>query len=404
VPGQVEVPAAGTGNVAGGSGTNVPGDPSVLGVGDAPSRAVMDDLVAARVRLMETESALMVARSSAKKARRKSTSTDLIVLLRKAFRGHVWRSIKFITSEKQRRLLCIKVLKASGLPNKFNEQGKLTSDGAEFIKDHAGTFSFILNDTRSYTQTGMKNAAFDYMTSNQTYDFPSNEEFLKILRRDQDCNRELFAWWWEDFMPKADASADHWNKETKYFGCLSTAHPPDSPGEPYITPSTEAYAMLMIMNCRDKWPKLKAIKDSSSERCIYTKKKGAKAKPGARQIDTSADQDFLGKYTRTDSGQKEFGGWTHEGLLKYKELVQLNKEGRKKATTPALEARILSLLREKNGIVGRNYEEYEELKKGRKRPMTLTAEVEGLFTDDEDEDDEEEYEDDEDVPRRVEGV
>ena len=117
MPGQVEVPAAGTGNVAGGSGTNVPGDPSVLGVGDAPSRAVMDDLVAARVRLMETESALMVARSSAKKARRKSTSTDLIVLLRRAFRGHVWRSIKFITSEKQRRSLCIKVLKASGLPN-----------------------------------------------------------------------------------------------------------------------------------------------------------------------------------------------------------------------------------------------------------------------------------------------
>mmetsp|Transcript_15170 Transcript_15170/g.24551 ORF Transcript_15170/g.24551 Transcript_15170/m.24551 type:complete len:81 (-) Transcript_15170:656-898(-) len=80
---------------------------------------------------------MMAARSFAKKARRKATSTDLMVLLRKAFRGHVWRSIKFITSEKQRRLLCMKVLKASGLPNKFNEQGQLTSDGAEFINEHA---------------------------------------------------------------------------------------------------------------------------------------------------------------------------------------------------------------------------------------------------------------------------
>ena len=109
------------------------------------------------------------------------------------------------------------------------------------------------------------------------------------------------------------------------------------------------------------------------------------AKPGTHVINTTEDPNAVGKYTKQDAGQRKFGGWTKDGLQKYMELVKLNKEGWKKATTPTLEDEILQRLREKHKIQEDNWAEYKRIKWGRNTLALVKEEIDWLFTDDEDE-------------------
>jgi hypothetical protein len=271
----------------------------------------------------------------------------------------------------------------ANLSGKFTTDGKLTPQGSEFVENYGWTVNKILNDHHSYCQNAMKDACIAWMKDNKKEKLPSNEEFMKILTRDPGVDKKLFAWWWETYMPKATGNQKIWNEKNKYFGNLSTHCPPGMPRDVFITPSTEAWGMLLIMNCRERWPKIMQLKKASSARITYTKGGKASHKAGTTIVDVRTEPDFLGVYTRSDAGQKKFGGWSAEGLKKYKELVQLNKEGRAKDTTPALEAEVLAQLRMNNGIVGDNWEDHKKAASGDDTAVAAHAEVDGLFDMDE---------------------
>ena len=147
----------------------------------------------------------------------------------------------------------------------------------------------------------------------------------------------------------------------------------------YITPSTEAWGMLFIMNCRERWPMLMAEKEKSSARITYVKSDKGATKSGTKYINLSSNPGFLGKYTKTDSGQKQFGGWSQEGLLLYTKLVQENKKARAKPETVALEQAILDKLRVDNEISGANWAEHKKAAAGDTDGTADAGEVEGLF-------------------------
>jgi len=182
-------------------------------------------------------------------------------------------------------------------------------------------------------------------------------------------------------MPKAAGVSKVWNDQIKYYGLLSTHHPLDSPEKIYITPQTEAFAALIWENSRDRWPLLFAHKSKNPGRITYVKDKSKKGniKPGYTAIDISENDKFKGKYTKSDSGQTAMGGWSADGLRRYVDLVKINKEARKKRTTPDLENKILGIVRKQAGIKGNTSEEQRRIYLGQEAERPQMEEVTGLL-------------------------
>jgi len=332
----------------------------------------------ATLRLKEEKEAAAAAPSLSKKPRNDANDA-VIVLLKETLKEKVWPLIKFVSSDKQMQQLAMFTLKQSGLQERFNERGQITTSGREFVDAYAGTVNKLLNDHRSSCQNSMKEVTIAYMTANRLEELPDNEEFLKILRRDKDVNKDLFVWWWDVYLPKAAGSAKVWNHTNKFYGLISEHHPPGKPDNLYITPSTEAWGMLLIENCRKRWPKLKAIKQKGVK-LVYTKGKSkTPAKPGTKQIDVSAQPEFLGTYTNCDAGQKKFGGWSSLGLRRFADLVKMNKHGRKKETTVGLEQAVLDLVRSNHDITCDTWEEEKRKSRGSKPPPAPAEEIVDLF-------------------------
>jgi len=269
----------------------------------------IDDLQAKLMQAKGTIQELAGAPAS-KKARLSKAYDATHVLVRDTVKEKVWRVVKFISSEKQMAQLAVLTLKKTEFLGKFDSTGKPTYDGAKWLENNAIVVNRMLNDHRSYCQTAMKEVCITWMKDNNKKKLPSNTEFMKILNRDPGVDKKLFAWWWDSYMAKAAGSSKIWNKKNKYFGLLSTHAPPGSPKEVYITPSTEAWGLLLIENCRERWPKLMAIKEKNSARITYTKSTPSATKAGTHHINMSTDPLFLGTYTNTDSGQRRFGGWS----------------------------------------------------------------------------------------------
>ena len=87
----------------------------------------------------------------------------------------------------------------------------------------------------------------------------------------------------------------------------------------------------------------------------------------------------MGKYTKTDSGQKQFGGWSQEGLLLYTKLVQDNKKAQPKLETVVLEQGILDKLCVDHEITGANWAEHKKAAAGDTDKTAVAGEIEGLF-------------------------
>ena len=349
---------------------------SVIEDNDAKQKQI--DELNAMLLLEQAKNAKKTTGNAAKRPK-KDVDSATSILLRETIKEKVWREVKFVSSTKQMTALAQATCKLSGLEGKFTDDGKLTPEGADWVRTYEGTINKMLNDHRSYCQTAMKDVCTKMMKDYKLKELPTNEEFLKIIRRDEDVDMVLFEWWWDEYMPKACGSAKVWNKLTKYFGLMRSHHPPACNNKVYITPSTEAWGMLLIENCRDRWPKLMKLKEKNGDRIVYYTKAAPENKPGVQYVNVKEDQDFVGKYTDTESGQIQFGGWSNDGLKRYKELRQLNQQARDLPTTKNLENEILETLRKKHGITAHNWEDHKKNTKTGSEKKKAPEEVEDLF-------------------------
>jgi hypothetical protein len=318
------------------------------------------------------------ATSGKKKSPNLPETTKLF--LRPHFKEKVWRLIKFVSSDKQLAQMATYYLKTSALASgKFTKAGKLSPSGAQWVENYADTLSKILNDFRSSCQNNLKKVCFSYMKAKKVSKMPKIDEFLKIIARDPDLDKELFIWWWTEFMPKASGSSRLWNKQVYCFGTLSSMAPPSTPNEPYITASTEAFGVLVLENCASRWPALLGVDKEGKAGVIQYTKRDMPDKKGSNRISTTRNPEFMGKYTRSDLGQKKFGGWSKEGLQRFAELCKIAKEGRQKETTEALETDVLVMIRDENEIQGSNWTEHSNIQKGVIPEGGEENEIDGLF-------------------------
>lgn len=152
---------------------------------------------------------------------------------------------------------------------------------------------------------------------------PSVDDLLNVweyceLDLEQEGNerkKALVIWYYDRFLPVV---AGH-----KYFGDkMKLQHIPGDLVDIFdkkrvlIPITTEAFGILNVDNCYDRWVNTCEWKKDDPKRKIP--KKGADA------------AQFAAKYTDSKVGQVKFGGWSPDAYTKFQELIDTIQEARKK--------------------------------------------------------------------------
>jgi len=339
-----------------------------------------------QTQLANQEMSTVATTASRGKKRKSNLNEEVKNTFRKVIKQNIFNTTKFVSSDDQLLRLAYMVLKAADIPGFFTEAGgkfKPTPTGVHAAENFKSDIGNILNDCRQYASNQIKGVYFAYWDEKKRADPIDMKGLLQVLSRDPAVDQDLFAFYWANLIPKATGNSKLWPDERKFFGTLSTAAPPATPEKPYITPSTEAWLVLCIENNAVRWPKLwKQKKETPGVKLCYSKK-GSAAKPGYRVLDTDKDDEWNGLYTNTDSGQKTYGGWSPDGLRRYRQLVGLCVQGRAKDTTPALEQQILDKIRAIKGITARTWEEHARSLRGGTGAPDPVEEIDGLVDEDE---------------------
>ena len=229
----------------------------------------------------------------------------------------------------------------------------------------------------------MKEVWIGWMEAKKTESLPTPAAIQKTLSRDPSMNKTLFTFWWDKYLPKAIGNNKHWNKEVRYFGRLMDHAPPGDPDKLRVTPSDEAWAALVIENCRTRWPAHMKEKETNRNKIVYGKQPATGARDDVNYIDLAERPEFKGTCTDSTNGQKKCGGWSNEGLQKCVALMALVNVGRAKPTTQNLEQEVLTKLKTDKGITAASWEEHLRSKNPRRADSAPVEEVAGLMDGDE---------------------
>ena len=146
--------------------------------------------------------------------------------------------------------------------------------------------------------------------------------------------RIVFGWHWDKFLPII-SSHKRWSPAKRHHNCISTARPNNDPNQMlYVTPSDEAYAVLVWENYAPHWTwkeqllvpvQAAADKDKGKE---GKDKEAAKPKPAAKPTYRAPTDEELQApgakptYTTPDGGVAKWGGWKKTGRKRYRALME----------------------------------------------------------------------------------
>ncbi len=310
---------------------------------------------------------------------KKKSNDPFMVPLTEALKYTVWAEAKFVYQPSDVLKFTKRLFQATGIPDLFEEDGqKLSKKGREDLKEYSEACRHLLNDHRNNCINQIKNEVFKWLKDQEIKQLPPMEEFLKILQRDQDADKDIFAWYWQDLLPKAAGASKIWSSEVKFFGRISDHSPENAPDKPYITPTTEAFLVVVLENYHSRWPALYQMQDKSKLPVRYTKTSTKRLAHQYNYVDTTKNPAFNAKFTPIDGGQKNHTGWSDEGLKRFVQLWDLNKEARKKKQTKALEDKILAKIRKENGITGDTFADFQR-NQGKKEAAATPKTVQNLF-------------------------
>jgi len=192
-------------------------------------------------------------------------------------------------------------------------------------------------------------------------DPPTVEMLVKCLRRDivTEDDFECFEFYWEEILPRA-VGANVWSDYAKYYSTISEAMRLDRPQLACVSAQDEAFAVVCIENQCLRW-----IEDAKRE----IKETGVV--DGVEENSKKANKSTEGLYTSSKKGQNRFGGWSEEGLSRYNNFKEYNKQARLVQKEVSKEERVeeicLRRLREKKGITMNDYKEQKAWDESRKR-------------------------------------
>ena len=132
-------------------------------------------------------------------------------------------------------------------------------------------------------------------------------------------NEDAFRWFAFRFL-ECVAGVNAWKKQKTKV--TVSAFDPNTKC-PYVSVSDEAFALLLLENYLVKW----------------------KYRWQCHQ-DNKQYQRQPGRYTSSNAGHVEFGGWTNKGIMRFNELVQIVKTDRNGQHAPKLEQKLLQELKD----------------------------------------------------------
>ena len=313
--------------------------------------------------------------SSGTMALNKSEAMELVVA--KTTKRELWKICKFIKNEDFLLKATNYVMQCLDLSDFEGYHGKELIERQEIWK---ATYSSVvreaLNRHRNYVQGEIRKVVFEDLIANDPPDLPNKEELVNLVLRDKleddtpkderEHHEKLFDKYWTVLLPKV-AGNSFWGPSRRHYYLPSNGKddrlvPEGSELEesvPLVSASDEAFLAVTYINAYHKWVKQAEKHEESVEK--------RKTDPNALLYDPSKDkEDYKLPYTNAKAGNKKFGGWRSEGILKYDKLVKDIEDNRKKNRkfVKDVEAAALERIQKEVGIIGDN----ESAKK--KKPKT----------------------------------
>ena len=321
------------------------------------------------VKELQDAALVRISRSKAQKLR---LCKDTITKVEEVTKTLLWRSTKYFTCPEDLETGAEKVIEMG----KFCE-GMNKEQVGSFLVTYSPIIKKALNSARNYLTAELKKVAFNCFLE-EGLELPHVDVFLACaMRQVPTMNEEKFKFYWTHVLRKCNDSK-LWCKEIFYYHTPSQARMDmsDPNSLRLFTVSHEAMILTIWENNWDKWQK---------------QYQHVLKNPGAKH------PTIQGKWTTSDSGQAEWGGWSKDGLMAYNNYKKKIRDGRKgrKEDIAAFEARILLELRQSVGIEADTHEAQLRMNRAKKRklnskkPVGAIACYKAVATVDEDDEDEE---------------
>jgi len=216
------------------------------------------------------------------------TPDEMLTRISTAIKNQSFDTFKYVLGEKGKAKLVENILdhlKMDGYYGQDKSSGeqktRIQRNRANFLELYGDECIQALNSVRSSTSTEIKKAARAWYDAHD-HTLPTFEQLERLIGRDlsfEDAEHvELFEWYQMNLIPKAVGSAANWNKSKREYNCLSTGAPIKSK-KPYISPETEAYAVLQLKGNHGRWQKQFQVADHPDyrgriQRILGRKKEG----------------------------------------------------------------------------------------------------------------------------------
>jgi hypothetical protein len=277
-------------------------------------------------------------------------NNELLKACKEIAKSKLWRNRKFIADHDEENKAAEFVLTLLNVPEMKSKQAK-----ASMIKTYKNQIKKTLYAHKSYVASEFKKVAWKILKDKKK--LPNADDILKCITRDivTDDDMELFEWYWENLLPKM-IGAKEWDTSVRYYTTISQATDGENEKDRLVSISDEAMCLLLWENCHDRW----LVEFAWEENPLNAGQKKPK---------------WAGKFTNSQLGQQQWGGWKLEGYQAFNQYYKLTKTARKNANCIKVEKKCLQNLRVKNKITEKNrdLQEYQNrrIKRAQKKGETL---------------------------------
>jgi cell division septum initiation protein DivIVA len=357
--------------------------PRLSGKDDKKVKDQADELAKLKAELAEKDkelkrTLLQASKNAPKKSRRDAKNDETVIQIKDWIRKEGWRRTKFITSDNQTNLMAEAFLDDRGMFAEANE-ARAKRLRAQFFEDYERDINIQLNDVRQYVQSRMREVAMAYMAQHGADNLPQKGTIYACINRTLDLTDEAKAaiakWYWDDLLPRATGNAACWKDSMRHHETISLAtigtvdweNPPEKISL-HVPPSTEAICGVIYDSCRTRWinqfkwdkahpgfamalvwkqgkPQEEVDRITAESEKILSKKPVKMPKKKKPSVKVFQEPDFATLYTRPVIGAQKHGGWTEEGINKFKTVTKSNRDIRGSDKCNAWEEKVLELVR-----------------------------------------------------------
>lgn len=301
-----------------------------------------------KIARLEAAAAKSNSRSKAAKLR---VVDELMKKFEEKTKEVLFQSVKFLSSGDELERATEKVVNYVGLGDRSPEEID------SLVVTYKNVVKVALGKQRNYLIAELKKLAFDMM--DHTVELPTPGVLFSLaMRQVPDTNLKLFQWYWTKVLPKIVFSKK-WSPDIFFYTTILDARldAGDKSSKALFTVSHEAMICLVWENNYEKWQQQHKHK---------------------KQNPTSKCPKIPGKYSSSDKGQVEWGGWSTEGLTKYNELKKAIRSRRQTHAKEirALEQKTLAALRLEAGIDCEDHDQQQRKNRAKKRKIAANKPVE----------------------------